>query len=228
MDIGEFGRSSHLCGHHGQPYWELLSTPYEPVSWLPAPAVTYPQGFPNGTPPPTHTFDGVEFIPPLNSFVTLGHDSSNLPVYASMAWLFNLDTKSWSGPYPHQGGKHVSSAWDPSRELLWYQPQHGSADSSRFASFYPFSKQFSYYEPAHTSPYVAGLDAMMGYDPLHDRLVITNFRDYRHSIAERDLNDQSTVGISPAVRKACRAFWPTCFRMEPSTKRLDCMDEPLQ
>jgi hypothetical protein len=192
----------NLCGGaQGGPKWERLNAPYAgPIEW------PYANGaFPDDTPVPVHTYDLLSFDPKSNSLVVLqsmasGRDST----YTPNAWRFNLESKTWSGPFAHLGARYGASAYDSRRGLVWFQPALGS--EGQFASFDPVTTEFKYYgkpSPAR----VGNLDSMMGYDPERDKLVITSFRLPFDAIAERDPARPNAPWVVAAQRDGPSARW---------------------
>ncbi|MCC6710495.1 MAG: hypothetical protein IT492_23285 [Gammaproteobacteria bacterium] len=178
----------NLCGgKQGGPVWERLSTPYGgPINWP-----LTDGAFPDGTPAPPHTGDGLVFDKASNSLIVLQSLSSGpRATNAPNAWRFSLDTHQWSGPFPHRGAHSAASAYDERRNLLWFQPQQGYP--GEFTSFEPATGKFSYYG----WPFVSGvgnLGSSMGYDPLRDVMVATDFRTAPGTIAEHSLSNPASA-----------------------------------
>ena len=193
--------SLNLCGGaRGGLMWQRLNAPYdEPLAWTQPPTVVYPDGFPDGTPVPPHTFDLWTFMPSVNSVVALTHISSHAPVYEAKAWVFDLTRKTWRGPYPHRGTRSGMSAWDSKRKLVWFQPAVGMP--GEFTSLDPATMTFTYYGRPNAG--MARKDSRLvsnkpigAYDPVHDRLVMTSFKNAQAAtIAERDPGDPTAPWI---------------------------------
>lgn len=197
----------NLCGGQtGGPKWERLNTPYRgAISW------PMPQGtFPDQTPVPSHTVDGLVFDPQTNSLVvlrTMGHG----PLATSMpfAWRFNLDTRKWLGPYEHHGQSYGISAYDSKRKLVWFQPQQGYPGG--LTSMDTVNGTFRDYGWPRVNG-LGTLDSMGGYDPQRDKLIMTSFRNPPHLIAEHDLNVPESAWVvaeqrnAPAEKRGQHAF----------------------
>jgi hypothetical protein len=129
-------------------------------------------------------------MPAVDSAIALTHISSHLPVYESKAWVFDLTHKRWRGPYPHRGARSGWSAWDSKRKLLWFQPAAGMP--GELASLDPATMTFSYHgRPnagmARGESRLVSNKPIGAYDPKHDRLVMTSFKNAQAAtIAERD------------------------------------------
>lgn len=163
-----------LCGL----VWQRLSDPYQgPFAWPLADGA-----FPNGTPSVPHTYDRLVVDPDSNKLVLLDSAFNTLTaVDAGSAWLFDLATRRWSGPIQHRGSMEGVSAYDSKRKLVWFQPAVGRP--GEVTSLDVATGTLTYYG----APTLGVLDAMMGYDPVRDRLVMTNFRNAdTASIAELD------------------------------------------
>ena len=192
----------NLCGGSQRgPKWERLNDPYSgPIVW------PYAKGaYPNGTPVPVHTYDELSFDPQTNSLVVLqSMVSGPVSTYSPHAWRFNLNSRSWSGPYEHLGSRYGASAYDSQRGLIWFQPGVGS--DGQFSSFNPVTTKFSYFGKPFTSG-SGNLDSLMGYDPLHDKLVLTSFRLPYDAIAERDPARPTEPWVIAEQRNAPSAKW---------------------
>jgi hypothetical protein len=179
----------NLCGGtNGQPKWEMLGKPTDdPYMWTEPYTKAYHEGFPDGTPPPVHNYDTLLYAPSANAIVTL-MSHGGIFMDSSKAWLFDLEAERWSTYYTHKGAHYGFSAWDSKRKLVWFSPQSGLA--GEFTSFDPVTKEFVYYGngQGHNQGHIGRLGSQMGYDPIHDKLVVTSFRPPVHqvNIAEKD------------------------------------------
>lgn len=179
-----------LCGGaKGAPIWRRLTNPYDPKQAMQWP---YPTGaFPDGTPSPAHITDGIAVDPSTNKMIitmSQGCIGQNSPLcgaypneYVDSLWTLDLNTRTWNGPHKHNGGIYSSSAWDSKRNLLWFQ----AVVPSTLTTFNPVSKTFAYYIQNRSSKF-AILGHVMGYDPVNDKLVETNFRNSPYIIGEFD------------------------------------------
>lgn len=191
--------SLDVCGGaEGAPLWRRLSDPYDAVPWGsqgPGTYTAYPDGFPDGTPPAIHSYDGVEYLANIDSFVTVHHGGHPAQGQQPALWTFSLATNQWTGPTKYTPcGRHQTSAYDSQRGLFWYLPVFMGYACDKFTSFDPVTRAITEYEVVNTSPYVSGQDSMMAYNPVDDLLVITNFRQHAQKImAERPAG-------TPAIR----------------------------
>lgn len=183
-----------LCGGQGSgPIWRRLSDPYiGTISW---PLTS--GAFPNNTPSPPHTYDGLAFDESGNVLTLINAQTMNTTATVSKnAWLFNVVSGQWSGPYEHKGSMEGVVTFDSKRKLVWFQPTQGK--SGELTSFNTKTGAMTYYG----WPYTYGLgelDSMMGYDPVQDKLILTSLRSGK-MVAERDLNNPS-AGWKIAVQK---------------------------
>ena len=192
----------NLCGGaRGGPQWERLNTPYSgPISW-PIAKGTYP----DQSPVPVHTYDGLVFDPQTNSLVVLRTMSHGpLSTTESYAWRFNLDARKWFGPYQHDGQSYGISAYDSRRHLIWFQPQQGYPGG--LTAMDTVNGTFRNYGWPKVNG-VGTLDSMGGYDPLRDKLVMTSFRNTPHLIAEHDLNAPESAWVVAEQRNAPAQKW---------------------
>jgi peptidoglycan hydrolase-like protein with peptidoglycan-binding domain len=183
-----------LCGGiNGAPIWRRLTNPYDPRMPLPWP---FPTGaFPDGTPSPAHTYDGIIADPNTSKMmvtVAQGCPGQAADVcgsypneYINTLWILDIASRTWNGPYQHNGGRYSSSAWDSKRNLVWFQPAIGSGAPGELTAFNPATKTFTYYGK-NRSTNLSTLDHVMGYDPVNDKLVETNFRSAPYAIGEFD------------------------------------------
>ena len=106
-----------FCGDSGLPKWRLVTQPY-------AGSITFPTTngtFADGTPSPSHNYDGIEYDPKTNNIWVSETQLNNLTATVTeKAMMFNVTSKTWSGPYAHRGALEGFTAWDTTRQLLWF------------------------------------------------------------------------------------------------------------
>jgi chitodextrinase len=177
----------NLCGGvRGGPLWERLSNPYnKPITW---PAVG--GAYPDGTPSPAHTYDGLTVT--NDKLMVFNAQIDNIPTAVKSAFVFDLANRTWTGPIPHLGNTHAGSAWDSKRNLVWNMPQY--SDNSKLSSFNPSTLTFTNYVSSDSRPYIAAVDSMMSYDPDNDKLVISNFRGSATTLTEIDPTTPNVKG----------------------------------
>lgn len=158
-----------LCdGVNGGPIWSRFTDPYNPTSALVWP---YPNGlFPDGSPNPTHTYDGIVYaagkLIKIESADCYNQGScGTYNEYGHHAYMLDIASKTWVGPYAHLGGQQSSSAYDPDHGVVWFQPN--SAYGGQFASLDPNTGTVISYGVPNKS----NLDQMMGYDKVNHVLV---------------------------------------------------------
>lgn len=150
-----------ICGLR----WSRLNNPYPgPFTWPVADGA-----FPNGTPAVPHTYDRVTVAG--DKLVLLGAAYNTLTaIDAPTAWVFDPAARKWAGPIQHRGSMEGVSAYDTKRKLVWFQP--AASRPGEVTSLDVATGALAYYG----KPNMGVLDAVMGYDPVRDRLVMTNFR----------------------------------------------------
>lgn len=147
--------------------WERVSDPFDGGTADCDP--TY-GSYPDGSPCPGHTYDGVEYDPTSNSFIVLNAETDNLGGSTSRyPHLFDLDTLTWSrGARRLDGsGTGISSAWDPTRNLMWTLPPYGS----ELQSFDPAEDEWTSHGGSDID-----IDAIAAIAPTRDLYVLLNTR----------------------------------------------------
>lgn len=197
-----------LCGPDGTPFWKRFSDPYNPhpngMTW-PLPTGTYP----DGSPSPAHTAQSTAYAPDTRELIALvGQLEPTKPTNAHNAWVLNLDSKQWRGPFPHYGSQSASAAWDPVRKQVWFQAFISApTDKRAFQSFAPSTNTVTKYQNGVDAQLTNG-GALMGYDPDADVLVnLSMVLAYRQQqIGERDPAKPGSNWTRDAV-----ASWPTAL-----------------
>lgn len=128
--------------------------------------------YPDGSPCPGHTYDGVAYDPTTNSFVVLNAETNNFGGSTSgHPYAFDLDTLTWSRGVERlggSGGTGISSAWDPNRNVMWTLPANGG--------------DFQYFDPSADEWTSFGrndiaIDAIAAIAPTRDLYAILNTRN---------------------------------------------------
>ncbi len=155
--------------------WQRLSNPYAgPFIWPAADGA-----FPNGSPAVPHTYD--RLVVGENKLVLVDSAFNTLTaIDAGAAWIFDLQTREWAGPIKHRGSMEGVSAFDSTRKLVWFQPS--ASRLGEITSLNPITEKLTYYG----APNAGILDAVMGYDSVRDRLVMTSCRQDPCVVAELD------------------------------------------
>ncbi|MEZ4270393.1 MAG: hypothetical protein R3C68_02805 [Myxococcota bacterium] len=156
--------------------WQRLSDPYDDGVTNPTiNACSSTGSYPDGSPCATHTYDGVDYHPASNSFVVFNSElDANGGSSSGYPFLFDLDSRSWRrGPKGSGSGIGPSSAYDPTRGILWLRPWAASS----FRSFDPEANggagEWTQYG---TTDYI-DIDATAAIDPIADLYVMLDTRD---------------------------------------------------
>jgi hypothetical protein len=158
--------------------WKRETSPYPgPFSW----SEGYPLGqFPDGSPVATHTYDFVDYHPPTNSFVRLISEVNNRGGNTvSIAHMYSFTEKRWTRS-PKNSKRHDDlggwSAYDSKRDVFWVE---GGGTGSAFAMFNPNVVNSDGTRGSWTNygNKVGRFESIGAYDPLHDIVVVTSFRD---------------------------------------------------
>jgi hypothetical protein len=157
--------------------WSRLTDPYEAPQFGEIDA--YPDGrFPDGTPVVPHTGDMLEYHPGTHSFVTLQAEVNNFGGYTtSTPYLLSLQSFTWRTG--KTSDEHLAgfgwSAYDAGRDLFWA----GGGGTSPISTYDPKTQNSdgTFGTWAHHAELAANIQCMGAYDPLHDAVIVTNFRD---------------------------------------------------
>lgn len=167
-----------LCGAaDGGMKWVRFTENFKgPITW---PAVN--GIWPDGTPSVGHDFDGL--VMAGDKMIIASTQVDNTPTKSKCAMSFDFKTKKWSGCILNQGGQEFTSAYDTKRKLVFFSPSVASTAQAFLLN--PETNEISYHGK-WTDGTVNKAGAIAGYDPDHDRYVITGFKGTPATIAERD------------------------------------------
>ena len=157
--------------------WERVTDP-----WVDPSEIDPEHGvYPDGSPLPPHTYDGVGYDPSTNSFVVMrgidDNHSGTLEANVQIAHMLDLETGRWRRSPHNPMGANLhggSTAYDPNRGVLWqlgcydtpltaFDPRPDNGDGT-------FGSYVSY------AAYPTSIDNAAAVDPIHDLLVYTAFR----------------------------------------------------
>lgn len=152
--------------------------------------------FPDGSPLPPHTYDYVEYHPGSNSFVILKGlqqlGVSGGVVSGAPAHLFRFHDQRWyrtpvsAAPYGSAGW----SAYDSLRDVFWVNPP-GYTPRAGFRSLSLNGRNadgsVGSWSGAIGPRKQGGGDGVAAYDPVHDIIVYTDFKQSRPSVFAVDL-----------------------------------------
>lgn len=152
----------------GTRLWERVSDPFDGGTADCDPTFG---SYPDGSPCPGHTYDGVEYDPTTNSFIVLNAERNNLGGSTSgHPFAFDLDTRTWSRGARRlggSGGTGISSSWDVDRNVMWVLPANGGD----FQFFDPSADEWTSYGRSDIA-----IDAIAAIAPARDLYVLLNTR----------------------------------------------------
>jgi hypothetical protein len=177
--------------------WRRLSNPYKgPFNWPYSKAE-----YPDGSAIPPHTYDFVDYHPRTNSFVLLkgqtelGPPSNDTAV--AIAHGFDLGARKWRRS-PQNGDVQIFSGgysvYDSKRDVFWVE---GGSSSSNFVQFNPNTSNAdgTFGTWTNYAPQLRMTDSVAAYDPTHDLLVVTAFRN-SEAIYAVDLANPSSPKVA--------------------------------
>jgi hypothetical protein len=191
--------------------WSRISNPYTgSMSW--------PQSdgsFPDGSPSIAHTYDMLEFDPGSNAFVTLSAQSNDAAYRVNVAHTLSLADRKWSHSTINSsvavpGGGY--SAYDTKRGVIWLE---GGSSSTALVQYDARVRNSDGTVGKWTNfpAKIRRTDSVGAYDPVHDILVVTGFRD-GDNVYGIDLNNLDAsavtlneVGTAPAKSSAHGWEW---------------------
>lgn len=155
--------------------WERVTDPWPGTDFDPEYGI-----YPDGSPLPPHTYDGVGYDPELHAFVVMrgvsdpeqGTKTANLHV----AHLLDLETKEWRrSPFnPDGANMHgAGSAYDRNRGVFWQLGCYGTALTAFDARTDNGDGTWGSYANFANDP--TPISNGVGIDPRHDLLVYTRF-----------------------------------------------------
>ena len=192
-----------LCGDDGTPKWRRLSDPYfGPITW-PIVGGTFPDGSPN----PAHTAQTTTYAPDTHELIVLvGQTEPTYPTYAHNAWVLDLDTKQWRGPFAHGGAQSGSAVWDPVRKQVWFQAFINAATDQRaLQSFTPATNEVLKFQNGVDAQLTNG-GALMGYDP--DANVLVNL-SMVIPYNQKQIGERNPANPNVNWKRVAVTNWPT-------------------
>jgi hypothetical protein len=162
-----------------QQRWSRLSDPYRTPMFSGIGA--YPEGrYPDGSPVPPHSVDLLEYHPKTQSFVSLHAETNNLGGYTtSVVYLFSLEQRRWrhSQVSPMSIGSFGFSAYDTKRDLFWMEGGGGGPNPTSTFDPNPVHGDGTYGDWQQYVTHVGVNGSVAAYDPVHDLIVVTVFRN---------------------------------------------------